>query len=72
MIDDLGPGFEPHLFLINGKPDPACCPCPRAQCGGLTKMLDSCPTHRPKAGDAPIMGMKSPSRCCPPDPQPEE
>ncbi|MFJ8388578.1 hypothetical protein ACIQ9Q_29455 [Streptomyces sp. NPDC094438] len=59
--------FEVHLFLVNGQPDPATCTCPRAACGGLTRMLDECPTHRPKSGDAPIMGFKSASHCCPPD-----
>ncbi|MFE5863211.1 hypothetical protein ACFQ77_22070 [Streptomyces virginiae] len=40
-------GFEVHPFLINGQPDPAACSCPRAACGGFTKLLDECSTHRP-------------------------
>ncbi|MEU3218700.1 hypothetical protein [Streptomyces sp. NPDC006971] len=58
-------GFEVHLFLVTGQPDPAACSCPRAACGGFTKLLDECSTHRPRSGDAPIMGFKQAARCCP-------
>ncbi|GHI98041.1 hypothetical protein TPA0905_75120 [Streptomyces olivaceus] len=44
-------GFDMHLFLANGQPDPAACPCPRAACGGLAR----------------IMGFKHVARCCPSD-----
>ncbi len=57
--------FEVHLFLANGQTDPVTCACPRAACGGFTKLLDDCPTHHSHSGDAPIMGFKSTSRCCP-------